>query len=403
MRKQRIVIIGAGTAGLATATLLARQGHEVTLVERAKALTAVGAGILLQPSGIGALAEIGCLDHICKFGHRVDALYGSTRSGRPIMNVEYAHLGAEQESYGLGVHRAALCHVLDVALSGAPHTRWFGCEVQALDQRANEVVIALYREGQSHHEAFDAVIVANGSASKLRPQTLVRYDRQYPWGAMWLIHPITEDGKCFDRPILQQRYDGSEVMLGVLPSGSAPSDIETRMLSLFWSLPTLDIPRWQKPDFDFDGWKNSAVELWPELSSVLGEIKDASAFLPATYRDVIMVRWGAGRIGIIGDAAHAMSPQLGQGANMALLDALAISNAVEASLDWDEVWQHFHGARQASIRFYQRMSRLLTPMFQSRIVGAALLRDLSFPVSYRVPWLRRQMTETVAGRKKSWL
>lgn len=84
-------------------------------------------------------------------------------------------------------------------------------------------------------------------------------------------------------------------------------------------------------------------------------IQSPRELLPATYRDVVMSRWGQGRVGVVGDAAHAMSPQLGQGANMALLDAVAVAR-----------------------------------------------RDLALTVSRKVPWLKRQMAETVAGRKQTW-
>lgn len=403
MKPQRIAIIGAGTAGLATAALLSRQGHDITLIERAGALAAVGAGILLQPSGLGVLSELGSLAHMREYGHRVDALYGWTRAGRTIMRVEYAHLHHEEPLFGLGAHRTALCHVLDTALARQPHRRWFGCEVQGIAQRPQEAVVDFTQDGTPHREAFDAVLVANGSASRLRPPELVRYDRQYPWGAMWLIRPLTERLAMFDRPHLQQRYDGPAVMLGALPSGSVPDAPGQKLLSLFWSLPVAAMPQWRAPGFDLAGWQREATTLWPELAPVIDAIASPDELIPATYRDVILSRWGSGRIGVIGDAAHAMSPQLGQGANMALLDASAMARAVAAGSDWADAWARYHAERAGSIRFYQGMSRLLTPLFQSDIAGAGLLRDLALPLSHAIPWLRRQMAETVSGRKQSWL
>jgi len=98
-----------------------------------------------------------------------------------------------------------------------------------------------------------------------------------------------------------------------------------------------------------------------------------------------------------------MSPQLGQGANMALLDARAIGQAVAESDAWPQVWRHYHRQREPQIRFYQRMSRWLTPAFQSHSRTVSRGRDLFFPVMERVPWLRIQMVKTVAGLKQSLL
>lgn len=403
MKKQRIAVIGAGTAGLSASALLGRLGHDVTVIERAELLTTVGAGILLQPSGIGVLSELGCLDHMRQYGQRIDALYGWTQSGRTIMQVKYAHLNEKTDVFGLGVHRASLCHVLDTALEAIPHSRWFSCEVGSVEQGEKEAVVTFRHEAEVHQEAFDAVLIANGSTSQLRPQSLVRYNRQYPWGAMWLIRPLTASLSSLNKPHLQQRYDGSAVMVGALPTGCIPGNTGEPMLSVFWSLPITAIPHWQSESFDLESWKKQVVGLWPELWPMIDAIQSPAELLPATYRDVILSRWGVGRIGVIGDAAHSMSPQLGQGANMALLDASAIAHAVEACDDWDSVWGHFHAARSGSIRYYQGMSRLLTPLFQSRIPGAAFFRDIALPSSHLVPWLRRHMAETVAGRKQKWI
>lgn len=403
MNKQRIAIIGAGTAGLASATLLSRQGHDITLIERASELTTVGAGILLQPSGVDVLSELGSLEQMLQFGHRVDALYGWIPSGRAIMQVQYAHLNEGQELYGLGVHRSALCHVLDAALSGVTHQRWFGCEVQGVHQNGKATIVQFRQDGRAHQDSFDAVIIANGSASQLRPPSLVRYDRQYPWGAMWVIRPLPASLTELNKPLLQQRYDRASVMLGILPTGRIPTDADSSLVSLFWSVPVASIPDWQADRFDFSGWKTRVEALWPDVFPLVKALQSPSELLPATYRDVILTHWGTGRIGVIGDAAHAMSPQLGQGANMALLDASALARSVAASDDWESVWQTFKLERNGSIRFYQRMSRLLTPLFQSDIPGVALMRDIALPVSHRVPWLRRHMAETVSGRKQRWL
>ncbi|MBL2055897.1 oxidoreductase, partial [Klebsiella pneumoniae] len=127
-------------------------------------------------------------------------------------------------------------------------------------------------------------------------------------------------------------------------------------------------------------------------------------WLSANYRDVVMTQFGQGRIGVIGDAAHAMSPQLGQGANMALLDAWAFSQSLRQAqknqnIDWPLLWQHYHQFRGSSTQFYQFLSRLLTPLYQSDHWWAGGLRDLVFPWMYQIPYFRKEMAITISGLK----
>lgn len=398
VQRQRIAIIGAGTAGLAAAIFLARQNHQITLIERAPALTPVGAGLMLQPTGLSVLSALGVRDEIERYGARIDVLHGTAVSERTVMNTHYAHLDANL--YGVGIHRASLCHVLDSALSALPHQRWIGTQVEALAERGNEVVVNFVRHGAREQTAFDAVLIANGSASTLHPPELVKYDRQYPWGALWTMLPQTP---ALDRPTLQQRYDSSHTMIGLLPTGITPQQPEQSLLSFFWSLPVREMAAWPLPQTQFDAWKHNVMSIWPSAADALAPLNNPEQLIPATYRDVIMKRWASGRIGVIGDAAHAMSPQLGQGANMALMDAHAIANAMNNNNSWDTIWMDYHRQREGAIRFYQSMSRLLTPVFQSRIPGMGLFRDIGFPVMNRMPWLRKEMARVVSGLKDGYV
>lgn len=398
MRPQSIAIIGAGTAGLACACVLSTQGHHITLLEQAPALAPVGAGILLQPAGLAVLQTLGCLEPLQALGAPVERLHGITRQGRPLMNTHY-HLLAP-ETRALGVHRASLCHVLSESLNLAPHQRWFGTRVTRVHQTGTQMQVDIVEGAHQGTHCFDAVLIANGSNSQLRPSTWVRYDRQYPWGALWAILPMAD---TFDNRWLRQRYEGAHRMAGVLPTGCTPQAPTRPLLSFFWSLPVSGLSSWCPDASAFAQWKQATTDFWPALAPILAQLHSASDLLQATYRDVILNRYGEGRLGIVGDAAHAMSPQLGQGATMALLDAQALGEAVAAAQTWDDVWPHFSQHRASSIRFYQNMSRWLTPLFQSHSRLAPALRDVCFPLMYQLPWLPRQMALTIAGAKRGLL
>ena len=109
-----------------------------------------------------------------------------------------------------------------------------------------------------------------------------------------------------------------------------------------------------------------------------------------------------GRLVFLGDAAHAMSPQLGQGVNMALLDAEALAEALATQRDIDGALQHYRRRRRDHLAVYQRLSRWLTPLFQSGNDGLGRWRDLGFGPLGRLPLARGQMLKLLTGTKQAW-
>ena len=398
-------IIGAGTAGLATAILLAQQDIHVTLFEKAKKLEPVGAGLLLQPSGLAVFEHLGVLDEALKLGAVVTGLEGQLPSGFKLVDSHYAQ--AHPDFYGLGIHRATLCHVLEQKCREYPEliTWQMNADIQRLEESTNEIRVYGTVNGEAFDQAFDCVIIANGARSELRPKSWVKVDQAYPWGAKWTIVPECLD---FDTQILHQFYDKSKIMMGILPTGAVPTAPEQRLSSVFWSLPTDQLGNFLQNNQSRSDWLKQVAQRWKPaadwLEQVIANPEDKQQWLSANYRDVVMSKFGEGRIGVIGDAAHAMSPQLGQGANMALLDAWAIGQAVQnarenEALDYAKLWQTYHQHRQSSTAFYQFLSRLLTPLYQSEHWWAGGFRDLTFSWMYRIPYFRKEMAITVSGLK----
>src|SRR5262245_30825600 len=113
----RVAIVGGATAGAATALLLARDGHEVTVFERVAEPGAVGAGILLQPLGQRVLASLGLADMLEACSSPVRAVDARTRGGRPVLDFAYRHV--DPRVTGWGVNRGALFDLLWGALAPA--------------------------------------------------------------------------------------------------------------------------------------------------------------------------------------------------------------------------------------------------------------------------------------------
>jgi 2-polyprenyl-6-methoxyphenol hydroxylase-like FAD-dependent oxidoreductase len=399
MQRLRIALCGAGTAGLASAIILARQGHDITLFEQTPTMETVGAGILLQPTGMAVFEHLGVLEEARDLGAHVTALRGRLANNTLLIDSRYHE--ACPDHHGLGLHRATLCHVLMQALRPLPVQWRFGCTtIRVQDHGVGAELV--YRDasderGGEHSATFDLVLVANGARSTLRPTEWVALDKPYPWGAVWAILPECE---ALDTQVLHQFFHGASRMMGILPTGAVPEARGQRLTSLFWSLPTAELEKWGQNAGAIAAWKSEVRQRWPSAGEWIESLDlQPGQFLPAHYRDVVMKRFGAGRIGVLGDAAHAMSPQLGQGVNMALLDAWALGQALQQSNDLTTMWAEYHRLRLPSVRFYQFMSRGLTPFYQSHSRLLGLLRDISFPWMYRLPWLRREMARTVSGVK----
>ncbi|CAI3152197.1 3-hydroxybenzoate 6-hydroxylase 1 [Acinetobacter calcoaceticus] len=405
MKTPHFAIIGAGTAGLATAILLAREGNNVTIFEQVDELSPVGAGLLLQPAGLAVFEHLGVLDEALTLGAKVTGLEGQLPDKRLLVNSHYHE--ASTNLYGLGIHRSTLCHVLTQKLSQySSHITWrMNHTIERLEEHPNEIRLFGFNQNQKFDDCFDAVLIANGARSQLRPKAWVKVDQAYPWGAAWSIVP---ECLALNPQILHQFYDRSKIMMGILPTGAIPSEPEQRLASVFWSLPTAQLPTFLKDEQSKQTWLNQVSERWPDVAEWLKQIlynnQIQPKWLSAQYRDVVMTQFGQGRIGVIGDAAHAMSPQLGQGANMALLDAWAFSQSLQLAqknqnIDWSLLWQHYHQHRRSSTQFYQFLSRLLTPLYQSDHWWAGGLRDLVFPWMYQIPYFRKEMAITVSGLK----
>ncbi len=387
----RIAVIGYGTAGQALAILLTRDGHEVEIFERVPTPGPVGAGFLLQPSGLQVLWQMGLLDGVRAHAAPVHRLYGDTPCERAVMDMGYA--GLDARLHGLGMQRGALFSLLDQARDGAGQLH-VGTTIVSVDAEQGRLRDS---EGRQHGP-FDLMVAADGAASTLRGgvEQGIALDRVYPWGALWCLLPA-EDWPHMSE--LRQRYVAARRMIGLLPVGTRPGD-GTPRLSFFWSLPRADFERWQA-----DGmapWLEELHALWPQASARFAHLQEPGQLARAVYRDAVMKRWHQGRLVLAGDAAHAMSPQLGQGVNMALLDALALRDALRTHGGGKAALLAYQAQRRAHVAVYQRWSRWLTPLFQSDRDVWAKARDVLLGPMGRMPGGRGHMLRVLSGTQHGW-
>ncbi|MEZ0226410.1 MAG: FAD-dependent oxidoreductase, partial [Alphaproteobacteria bacterium] len=231
MSSLKIAIAGSGTSGLAAAAFLARDGHNVTVFERFADPQPLGAGLLLQPTGLACLARLGLDGRVLEWGAKIAHLHGQAANGRTIFDIRYGDLSPHL--FGLGIHRGALFFIL------YDEARRLGVRIVTSCDIARSVVkgnarIIFDQKGQEYGP-FDLVIDASGARSALRGENDgLKYNKAYPYGAVW---GVCEDAEqSFGGNHLRQRYDGASVMIGALAIGKRPAD-GRKTLAFFWSLP----------------------------------------------------------------------------------------------------------------------------------------------------------------------
>ena len=386
MQKLNIAICGAGPAGLAAALALKREGHYIIIVDQFDAPKPLGSGLILQPTGLAVLDWLGLGDDMRKLGAPIHRLYGkAAKSGRVVLDVRYDSLG---DARGLAVHRAGLFYVLHNAVTKAQIKLEMSAKIISLDG-STVILDKAKREGP-----FDLIIDALGSRSPLIPLASgPDYRQSLAYGAIWASLPWP--GAPFDEQALEQRYDAASVMMGVLPIGQRfPND--QNHAAFFWSLKGKDYPQWKADGLE--PWKLRLRQLWPETEALLSTITSADQMTMAYYDHHTLSLPFGNKLVFIGDSAHSTSPQLGQGANMALIDVMALTHALQNNTDLQTALAAYAKARRWHVKLYQAMSATFTPFYQSDSKLLPMIRDYLVAGISRLPPAQRLLATLVSGK-----
>jgi 2-polyprenyl-6-methoxyphenol hydroxylase-like FAD-dependent oxidoreductase len=343
---------------------------------------------LLQPTGLAVLRTLGLEEEASTRGGKVLGLEAKTRGGRAVLDLAYADL--HPKAHGLGIRRGVLFDLLHRRLKQAPATLLTGAEViDVVREHGRAIVIDRAME---RHGPFDLAVIADGAHSAIRRRLMPdAYQKVYPWGCIWTT---VKDTVGLDTGLLRQRVDGTQAMMGLLPVGNGE-------LTLYWSIRTIDLA--PEAPLDLTGMHRQAMAVWPEASRLFADAIIANDFARATYRNVALPQWNDGPILFVGDAAHGTSPQLGQGANLGLVDAWTLARAVEEGESVVAAIGQFAEWRSTTVRFYRQASHLLTPFFQSRCEPLGWARDAFMIVACRAPVLKKMAGTTLAGTRSGWL
>ena len=312
----KVVVVGAGLGGVAAAVGLHRAGHEVTLCERGPELREAGTGVVLMPNGIRALDELGLGDRVR--GRITTAASGGLRDrhGRPLLVTDAAR--AQQEvGATFVVDRAELHRALRAPLPAASIRT--ATPVERLETDAGGVSVIC---GGRTIATADAVVVADGLHSRLRGLLFPGHPGTRRTGRMdlrgTLPAPAGLDVTELLASIMIDRHSGA--MFGLFPLGGN---------DLYWftdsALPGEE-PAPPPPEEArrqvlslLSGWHPAVpalIEATPPARIHVDAIACLARPLPS---------FASGRVALLGDAAHAMTPDLGQGASQAFEDAAALT------------------------------------------------------------------------------
>ncbi len=314
------VVVGGGIAGLAAACSLLRQGWTVTVLEQARRFTEVGAGLALTPNGLSALSSLGLDAPARGAGHPVRMAGTQDHRGRWLMRIPSGSPRRPPPT-AYGIHRRELHRLLLASAQGAtllPGARMVGIDPGRPDG-PRAVVFCTSDNGDLALDA-DLVVGADGLRSacrqQLAPASEPRYSGKSAWRGVVQEFPTAANGFAV-------RW-GPGAEFGALRIGAG---------SVYWYGYTFSGEGQQWPDEKdaamrhFAGWAEPVPSLIGATPPPAILRHDVYALAPA------LATYVYGRAVLIGDAAHAMVPTLGQGANSSLEDGACVGLLIARAVD----------------------------------------------------------------------
>jgi len=305
----RVLVVGAGIAGLSVATALAQCSIECELVERDRDWSTVGAGITLNPNGMRALGWLGLADGVEAAGHPIEVVRTLTERGE--LRSEFPGEVWDGVGRTIAIHRAALQRVLRAGAGEVPMR--LGTTVTRLIE-LGDAVEASFSDGTAGR--YDLVIGADGIRSGVREMcfddTPPQYVGQMYWRTSVNAEVVTTATMMFD----ERRF------VALIPLGSAKTYVAAQLFGTdaFELSPADVVPAIRARFADFASPMVEALAHFDEETVHFGPAEEIE-------RD----QWRAGRVLLVGDAAHACSPTLAQGASMAFEDAVVLADLLDGA------------------------------------------------------------------------
>ncbi|MEX1365988.1 MAG: FAD-dependent monooxygenase [Nannocystaceae bacterium] len=353
-----VIVAGAGPGGLAAAVALHRVGIPVLLLERAPDVRAEGAGLTLQVNAMRMLAAIGMGELVAAAGEPLQMGAITTASGTVLSSMPLDDASERYGASGVAIHRGALARVLASALPAGI----LRCNSEATDVRADdEGVTVLLRDGTELRGR--ALVGADGIHSRVRAslweQVPLRYAGYTCWrGVAPVARPLGEGA-------MSERW-GRGLRFGIVPLSAHET---------YWFAVANAPPNGR----DGDDVKSELRQRFAEFADPVPTLIDATAAEAILRNDIVDIaplpRWTKGRVALLGDAAHAMTPNMGQGACQAIEDAVVLAHCLCTQDDVAVALVSYETRRKArAVRFVTR-SRAFGRVGQWESAVARALRN----------------------------
>lgn len=307
MERQDILIIGGGIGGLTSAIALRRDGHRVTVIERDPAWSVYGVGIIQQGNVLRGMKQLGLLDDYLAAAVGFDFVAVHAPDGTMVAKVPSPRL-VEGCPANVGIGRRALHRVLGDRAIGAGAEVRLGVTADALDDDG-EGVTARFSDGGE--QRFDIVIGADGVHSQTRAKLFPDAPQaKFTGQSVWRYN--------LPRPA---DFDSLHVYNGPVGAGLVP--ISEALMYLYLTTPEPGNPRY--PSEGLAAAMRAKVPA--PLADLATEITDDDAVVYRPLETVLLDGpWHKGRAVLLGDAVHASTPHLGQGAGMAIEDSIVLAD-----------------------------------------------------------------------------